>query len=72
MVEYGINIRKNFLLDYKYTFINNASRGVTAIEVLKESHRIRKYIESVPYLNVDAFNRYSNASNFLANIIIVK
>jgi selenocysteine lyase/cysteine desulfurase len=69
MVEYGINIRKNFLLDYKYTFINNASRGVIAIEVLNDSNRIRKFIESVPYLNVDAFNRYSNASNFLANII---
>jgi isopenicillin-N epimerase len=69
MIEYGTNVRKYFLLNYDYVFLNNASRGVTAIEVLNDSHRIRKFIESVPYLNVDAFNRYSNASNFLANII---
>ena len=69
MTEYGTNVRKYFLLNYDYIFLNNASRGVTAIEVLNESHRIRKFIESVPYSKVDALNRYCNVSNFLANII---
>jgi len=69
MIEYGTNVRKYFLLNYDYVFLNNASRGVIAIEVLNDSHRIRKFIESVPYSKVDAFNRYCNASNFLANII---
>jgi len=67
--KFGNNIKSKFFLNNEYIYINNASRGVTPIEILDDSKQIYSKIESLPYSSEDAFNEYQNVSNYLAKFI---